>query len=154
METKADGEIGKKSIPELGLYLRPATGAFLKGKQGDLGSWWGTGWGLCQGGGSPHLCLLYILYINLFLTPGFWGWAPHPLPLPIYLSLTIKFSIFGVLVSYFSGTERRSERDWKQPFVFRSCLNFPIPTLCPSHILDLPTVLQSYLSTPSPCPPP
>lgn len=54
-----------------------------------------------------------------------------PSPSSKHLSLPIKFSIFGVLVSYFPGTERRSERDWKQPFVLRPQHNFPVPSFCP-----------------------
>lgn len=72
-----------------------------------------------------------VCYVSLFPTPGSWGWALVPLPQSQTLTLTIKFSIFGVLVSYFPGTERRSERDWKRPFVLRSLPNFPIPSLCP-----------------------
>lgn len=67
-------------------------GASLKGKQGDLGPWWVTRWGLCQEG---PLCAFSVYCVTLFPTPRLLGWAPpslfpHPKP-----SLIIKFSIFG-----------------------------------------------------------
>ena len=70
-----------KSPSDLGLCLRPAMGASLKGKQGDLGPWWVTRWGLCQGG-APPLCLLCVLCHPL-PHPRLLGWAPpssSPIP--------------------------------------------------------------------------
>lgn len=92
-----------------------------------LGNWVGT---LSGRGASlfvPSVCA--VLASSPPQAPGTGPWLPFPSPKQ--LSLTIKFSIFGVLVSYFPGTERRSERDWKWPFVLRSLPNFPIPSLCP-----------------------
>lgn len=93
-----------------------------------LGNWVGTLSG--RGGASlfgPSVCAM--LASSPPQAPGAGPWLPFPSPK--HLSLTIKFSIFGVLVSYFPGTERRSERDWKRPFVLRSLPNFRIPSLCP-----------------------
>lgn len=70
-----------KSPSDLGLCLRPAMGASLKGKQGDLGPWWVTRWGLCQGG-APPLCLLCVLCHPL-PHPRLLGWAlPSSSPIP------------------------------------------------------------------------
>lgn len=123
---KWGGERRRRPTPNLGLQLSPAMGASLEKKEGDLGSWWKSGWGLRQGGAS-HLCLLCVLCVTSS-PPQAPGAGPQfPFSSPKHLSLTIKFSIFGVFVSYFPGTERRSERDWKQPFVLRSFPSVPIP---------------------------
>lgn len=78
MDSKAGGENGKESIPDLGFYLRPAISTWGMGDEGPVGNWVET----LPGRRAPHLCLPYILYVNLFLTPSFWGWAPHTPPFP------------------------------------------------------------------------
>lgn len=77
-----------------------------------MGDWVGT----LSGRGLPT-CAFCVYCVSPSFAPLAPGAEPQfPGPSPKHLSLTIKFSIFGVLVSYFPGTERRSERDWKQPF--------------------------------------
>lgn len=130
-----------ETLPNLGLPRRSAIQVLL--------------WrGLCWGGRSLPICA-FCMYCVLTSSssPGPGGWPRIPYPSPIHVALIIKFSIFGVLVSYFPGTERSSERDWKQ---FCSQVLPPFPPclpFIPPYSLGLPTLLQPYLSISSPAHP-
>lgn len=76
-----------------------------------------------------------------------------PSPSPRHFTLIIKFSIFGVLASYFPGTERRSERDWKQPFVRCPASLSPSLLFVPSPVPDLPLCPNPILIDQVPPPP-
>lgn len=121
---------------------------FSRRETGRPGVPWITEWGVCQGRG-PHHCAFCVYCALTSSSPlGFWGWVPRALDPD---NKVLYFWSFGFL---FSGTERRSERDWKQPFVLRSYLNFPFPSLC---LLPYPRPAHCtphYLSLPSCHPPP
>lgn len=119
---RQNGEsMGKKSIPNPGLCVRPAIGASLEGTR--------VPWE-CAGGGPRFVPFMCTVCQPFPYAQASKAGPLSPSPAHIHSSLIIKFSIFGVLVSCFPGTERRRERDWKQPFVPRSCLSFPISSLC------------------------
>lgn len=139
----------EETVPNVGLYWRSALSVLLWRGHRRPRNWVGT---LLGRGEPPHLCLLHVLCINFFLIPRPQGLAPCPLPQPYSCGPTIKLSIFGVLVSYFPGTERSSERDWKQlcSQILPQFHYIPPYSLDPPALLGSPILAYHLPTTPTP----